>query len=382
MPMPSGKISYLNRLYSRMKMRSVNYGQTVSGSSPPSVFIGRWNYPKVFVGPLIPPMHGDTAVMDLPESWVTRNRGDVMDFRFSLIRGKQAVRVDEINKTVETLQQVALAKKSLDINAEFSKKPRGSFFNEDVQPFGPSAPLKSMEISNAKLEPHMEKAYYDTDLLSRDAVLGLYSKNLPVSTIQKAFSVGAFGVKTNRKLVPTRWSITAVDSVLSSDMLDEIRSYPALDVYHVYEYSAMNTRFLILLMPTQWQYEMIEAFIRVLGTEEVVFGDWESYHGKKEYASIGGCYYSGRLAITEKLQSMKKQAGAIVFRESYPGYIPLGVWLVRECMRSALNMKPQQFNDMQSAMKHISTKLQLPVARFRAVSALLKQRQSTLRQFT
>jgi len=377
--MPSGKISYLNRLYSRMKFRDSTYKQSISGSSPPSVFIGRWNYPKVFVGPLIPPMHGDTMIMDLPESWVTRNRDDVMDFRFSLIRGKEAVRVDEFNRTVEMLQQVALAKKSLDINAEFAKKPRGSFFNEDVQPFGPSAPLKSIEISNEKLEPHLEKAYYDTDLLSKEAVITLYDKSLPISTIQKAFSVGAFGV--NRKLVPTRWSITAVDSTLAATLLDEVRSYPLIDAYQVYEYSSMNTHFLILLMPVQWQYEMIEAFIRVLGDEQVIFSDWEPYAGKKEYASIGGCYYSGRLAIAEKLQSMKRQAGAIVFRESYPGYIPLGVWLVRECMRSALDGRPLEFSDFRTAMSYISTKLQLPITRFKSVSALLKQRQSTLKRF-
>jgi len=377
--MPMGKIAYLNRLYSRMKFRSVDLKEKISGSSPPSVFVGRFGYPKVFVGPLVPPVHGDTMIMDFPESWLAKSRNDIIDFRFSLVRGKQSVNVREMNKTTELLRQIALAKKSLDINAEFTKKPRGTFFREDIQPFGPSAPIKSIEVSNEKLEPRLEKAHYDTDLLARDAIVDLYSHDLPVSTLQKAFSVGAFGLEVNRKLVPTRWSITAVDSTLSSHLLDEIRSYPVLDTYQVYEYNAMNTHFLILLLPTPWQYEMLEAFIKVLGNEELVFSDYELYKGRADYASIGGCYYSGRLAIVEKLRAMKKQAGAIVFRESYPGYIPLGVWLVRECMRAALDGKPREFADMKTAMSFISSKLQLPITRFRAASRLIKQ--SNLRQF-
>ena len=364
-----------------MKMRSVEYGQKISGSSPPSVFVGRYGYPKVFVGPLVPPVQGDTAIMDLPEEWLATNKkaDDIVDFRFTLVRGKQVVNVRAINKTTEILQQIALAKKSLDINAEFAKKPRGFFFHEDVQPFGPSATIKSIEISNEKLHPQLEKAYYDTDLLAKNAVIELYNRNLPVSTIQKALSVGAFGMEANRKLVPTRWSITAVDSMLSLNLLDEIRSYPILDTYQLYEFKAMNTHFLILFMPTAWQYEMLEAFIRVLGTEELIFSDYELYKGRKDYASIGGCYYSGKMAIAEKLHEMKRQAGAIVFRESYPGYIPLGVWLVRECMRTALNGRPMEFSDMQSAMRYISSRLQLPIARFRRTSTLMKQ--SSLRQF-
>ena len=36
----------------------------LAGSSPPGVFIGRYGYPKVEVGPLVPPEFGDTSAMD------------------------------------------------------------------------------------------------------------------------------------------------------------------------------------------------------------------------------------------------------------------------------------------------------------------------------
>ena len=37
---------------------------SISGSSPPSVFVGSYGYPKVWVGPMVPPIHGDTTVLD------------------------------------------------------------------------------------------------------------------------------------------------------------------------------------------------------------------------------------------------------------------------------------------------------------------------------
>ncbi|MBI1978504.1 MAG: hypothetical protein HYS62_00390 [Candidatus Aenigmarchaeota archaeon] len=374
--MIKGKAVYLNRLYSRMKFKTMNIGENISGASPPGVFVGRFGYPKVSVGPLIPPQHGDTKIMDTPEEWFEKSKqvSDIIDFRFSLIRGKRAIKIQDVqNKTVRTLQEIALAKNSMEIEAEFTKKPRGVFFNEDVQPFGPSAPLKEMKINNTKMEPHMEKVYYDTDLKAKDAIVDLYDKGVVVSAIQKALSIGAFGLEKNRKLVPTRWSITTADDTLGLHFLTNVRNYPLIENYQVYEYTRMNNTFFILLMPTYWQYEFLEAFIRVLGNEEVLFSDWEPNTGKKEYASIGGCFYSTRLGILEFLDKHKTQAGALVFRESYPNYTPLGVWLVRECTRSAMSKRPKEFDDMRSALNYISGKLWLPFSRYKNQSVLLKQ---------
>ncbi|MEM5810740.1 MAG: Nre family DNA repair protein [Candidatus Aenigmatarchaeota archaeon] len=375
--MIKGKAVYLNRFYSKMKFKSVEIGESISGASPPAIFVGRHNYPRVFVGPLIPPQHGDTQIMDLPEQWIINGKTveDVVNFRLCLVRGKETLNVKDVySKPVQTLQELALAKKSLEVDAEFKKKPRGGFFHEDVPPFGPSAPLKEIKLAeNPKWNLQLEKAYYDTDLKARDAMIELYEKGLFVSSIQKALSVGAFGLEKNRKLVPTRWSITAVDDTISLYLLEKMKTYPKLDHYQVYEINTFNNRFVILLMPTEWRYEFLEAFIHVLGKEEVLFSDFEFYQGRKDYASIGGCYYSTRLAIMEKLEEMKMQAGAIVFRESYPGYIPTGVWLVRECVREALRKIPAIFFDMNSALSYISSRLWLPISRYKQQSILLGQ---------
>src|ERR1700746_1858514 len=44
----------------------------IDGSSPPGVFVGRLGYPKVSIGPMVPPVFGDTTVMDTPEDWLGR----------------------------------------------------------------------------------------------------------------------------------------------------------------------------------------------------------------------------------------------------------------------------------------------------------------------
>ena len=340
--------------------------------------MGKFGYPKVFVGPLVTEQKGDTIEMDTPEAWMTKSKMEIVSFRLQLARGMKLVGVTDIgHKTVEQMRDIALAAKTINANVEFEKQPRGYTFNEDHQPFGPSAPLKSMEISNVRFEHSMEKAYYDTDLKAKDVIVGLYDKGLLVSQIQKALSIGSFGVK--RKLVPTRWSITAVDDMLGKNLLDSVRSYPVLDRYLVYEHGALHNYFAILLTPTQWQYEFLEMFIGIMGQREMLFSDWEPFGGRTKYAEMGGCYYAVRLTVAEKLEELKRQSGTIVFRESYPDYTPLGVWLCRQSARTAFQSRPREFSDMASALAYIQAKLRAPFWKYRKQSVLL--RQSTVASF-
>lgn len=363
--MYKGKASYLNRLYSKMSFKSVEYSEKLSGSSPPSVFIGRFGYPRVAVGPLLTVEQGDSSILDLPEEWLPSNKtaADIVDFRMQLIRGKQSVNIrepDKSRKIVTTLQEIALAKNSLDVSAEFKKKPKGLFFHEEVQPFGPSATLKELSLGNSKFNPQLEKAHYDTDLKAKDAVIQLYNKGVVFSSIQKAFSTGAFGLEKNRKLVPTRWSISAVDSALSSHLLGEIKTYEPIEQFRVYESTTLNNRFVVILMPTMWRYEWIEAFFpSIVGDKLEIFGDYERFERKTEYSPVGGCYYSARLAVAENLKEEKKQAGVIILREAYPGYIPLGVFNVRENVRQAMRLGYEQFDTFGDAINYASSRLKV-----------------------
>ncbi|MBI4173475.1 MAG: hypothetical protein HY519_02030 [Candidatus Aenigmarchaeota archaeon] len=366
---------YLRRLTRKAgRMRSVAVGQTLDGTSPPSVFIGRAGYPKVLAGPLLTPQHGDTTNLDAPERWLSaRKIADIVGFRLNLVRGKQLLDIhDTDSKYVSQLQDIALSRASPDTDAQFEKAPRGVTFNMDHSPFGPSGQIKELAVGNAKWDHELERAYHDTDLLAAEAVPELHRQNVAFSKIQKAFSAGTMGLGKNRKLVPTRWSITAVDSILADRLLDKVKEYAPIDSFQVYRYRALKNSFTVLLTPTHWQYEWMEAFIHVMGREEVIFSDSEPYHGKKSYSSVGGCYYSVKFAALEALARMKKQAGVLVFREAYQGYVPTGVWLCREETRQALQQQPEQFNDKEAALDSIAGQLALPLQQFQASARLLR----------
>lgn len=386
--MIKGKAAYLKRLTSKIQIPSVDVGRELDGSTPPSVFIGSWNYPKVYAGPMISPIQGDTAIMDTPECWIDNNKTqeDIIGYRLNLVRGKLTNKVTDLdNSFVEKLQEISMASTSINSEAEFGSKPRGLSFNEEHAPHGPSALIEKFDIESVKWDRELEKAFYDSDLKAADAVMHLHHQDVPFSSIQKAFSVGTMGIDKNRKMVPTRWSITACDSTIGDRLLREVRNYDMIETHRVYEYNSLNNYYAVLLLPQEWQFEWMEAFLHVLGREELIFSDYENNGGKKEYSRVGGCYYTSKMAVLEELASKKKQSAAIILREAYHGYIPLGVFNVRENIRNAMNEPYKEFEDMKTALAYINSKLKLPLEKFIKNSDLLKEllqsRQTTLDSF-
>jgi hypothetical protein len=383
--MIKGKASYLKRLTSKIKMPSVDIGRELEGSTPPSVFIGSWNYPKVYAGPMITPMHGDTSIMDTPEAWIPdqKTQEDIIGYRLNLVRGKQTVKITDLdNVFVEKLQEISLACNSIDSEAEFGSKPYGMSFNEQHAPHGPSALIEKFDINSVKWDRELEKAFYDNDLKAADAVMHLHQKEVPFSSMQKAFSMGTMGIDDNRKLVPTRWSITACDSTIGNRLLREVKNFEVIDTHRVYEFSSLNNYYAILLLPQEWMFEWMEAFLHVLGKEELIFSDYEHNSAKKGYSRVGGCYYTSKMAVLEALAREKKQSAAIILREAYQGYIPLGVFNVRENIRSAMNEPYREFEDMKTSLDYIASNLKLPLDKFVKQSDLLRElltsRQTTL----
>ena len=385
-----GKGAYLRQLTAAtMPMKSVAVGKELEGSSPPSVFVGSWNYPDVYAGPMVTPVHGDTAVMDMPESWIPANRTqeEIIGYRLNLVRGKQRVHASDLtNRFVEKLQEISLSASSIESEVSFTDTPTGQSFSEEHTPFGPSAPVERFEIQGGKWDRDLEKVFYDTDLRAADAVIDLHRNGLPFSSIQKAFSVGTMGQERGRHLVPTRWSITACDTLIGDRLLFQVKKNPVIDSWRVHEFSSLHNNYAVILMPTGWQYEWSEAFLRVLGNEELVFSDHEGNRKKTEYSSLGGCYYSCKMAVLEALAREGKQAGAIILREALKGYVPMGVFNVRENVRNAMQQPASEFEDIRAALSHISEKFILPVQRFidegELLSMMIRERQCTLKEFT
>jgi len=88
---------------------------SLSGSSPPSVFVGSYNYPKVNVGPMVPPIHGDTGILDAPERWIGKSLEEIVNYRLNLVRGIQKVPVnDPTGRYIENLQELAMSEEATD----------------------------------------------------------------------------------------------------------------------------------------------------------------------------------------------------------------------------------------------------------------------------
>jgi len=356
--------------------------ENVDGASPPSVFVGRIGYPYVYAGPMVPPVHEDTSFYDLPELWFGRAIDEIVGFRSMLVRGKHRVHVrrfEEAGKIMDMTRELALAVTPTDVELGLTRKPRGVLvLDDEVQPFGPSAPIRELRVGNAKWDHQIEKAFLDTDLKAADAVLEVYGKGTLVTKIQRAFSVGAFGVKANRRLVPTRWSITAVDSILSKDLMEKIKTFPEINEYRIYESTYLENQFEVLMLPDSWSYEAIEAWYpgtvwNPKGRWIVMFGDNEGFDGRTTYADIGGCYYAARLAVCELLMKEHRQARVIVLREARPGYImPVGVWQVRENVRNAMRQTPLKYNTLEEALTQIQSQFRIPINQWINKSTFIK----------
>ncbi|NOZ76160.1 MAG: hypothetical protein GXO65_00460 [Euryarchaeota archaeon] len=356
----------------------------LDGSSPPGVFVGRIGYPRVAVGPLIPPEHGDTSLLDSPEDWVGRSLEEIVSFRSQLVRGKHLVDVHNVEgggKLVDLTRELAMCTSPADVEARFARKPAGTIALDDhVQPHGPSAPLKELDASSLKMDRKIEKAYYDTDLKAGEAVVHLYDRGTPVSKIQRAFSVGAFGIEDNRRFVPTRWSITAVDDTISKTLVEGIKANPLINEYRVYESWNLDNRFLVIMVPAAWSYELVEAWYPGTtwnpdGKEVAIFSSHEGYHGRSEYAEIGGCYYAARLAVSDHLRKEGRQATVVILREAHPGYImPVGVWNVRENVREALKGAPRKFDSLKETLGYVRTRLDIHLDWWLHTSHILRDR--------
>lgn len=373
----------LLKFYSFINVKKMVDADQVTGSSPPGVFVGRFGYPYVYAGPLVPPVLGDTSILDAPEEWVGKTVDEIVDFRTKLVRGKFRVNVKKLDTTDRFIQdtlELALSNSSVDTEVVFKKRPSGRILlDEEVQPMGPSAILKDMKVGNVKVDRHIEKAYNDWDLKAEQALVGIHAREVPVSKIQRAFSLGAFGLKKDRRIVPTRWSITAVDSIVSRRLIeDRIKGKNPINDYRVHEFSYLGNRFVVILSPSSWNYEWIEAWYPGTAwnpeSQDIAMGgDWEAYRGRTTYASIGGCYYAVRLAVAESLASQGKQAGVVALREIHPSFVtPLGVWINRECIREALRKDGRRFNTLQEALAYVNSMFSIGIREWISASRHLR----------
>ncbi|MHA1775637.1 MAG: Nre family DNA repair protein [Promethearchaeota archaeon] len=387
--------------------------QDIFGASPPAVFVGHVGYPYVNIGPLIPignfSAQKDTRYLDSPESWFGKDINEIIAFRSGLVRSNFKMNIKynlplmelekELPRTnlklLKATQELTLASNSVDTEAKLNRVRVGMLYGTHSPPQGPSGRAEKIEIvDNVKVLKPVDKAVSDTDLKAADAIEEyLYrAEDLSITSIQRIFSAGLLGVKQNRRLVPTRWSITAVDDIIGKYLKTKLQHFPSIDKYYSFFGEYLDNKFVIIFMPGPWAYEMNECWNQssiwnqkvegilppVQTTKPVIVTDYEFEKGRTKYAgNVTGAYYAARKEIEEFLYNSRRQARVIVFREVSGGYIvPLGVWVIRETVKQALaqrwkgpNVKIHETLD--SALSRVASKLSIPLEYWTHSSQLL-----------
>ena len=364
-----------------------------NGPSPPSVFLGSADYPFLRAGPLVPFLPSvedmaDPAILDDPSRWLDSSINDLVTYRFSLLRGKARVRVSDArnpDRTLSSVQELALAGTPTETELQLTKKPQARIYVlPRSAPHGPSGSIEKMTLTeNTSVPRPVEKITSDRDIGAQEGIFSLYQKGVSQQQITRVFSVGQLGVFKNRRLVPTEWSITAVDDILGKSILDRVRDYPQLGEFRVYGAEALGNKVQVLLMPTAWMYEALEGWLT--GATPHVYSDHEFHIGRRDYPSnIAGAYHAVKLPILEFLEHERRQAGAIAFLEVDLDWVPLGVWRFRELARRALSGKPTIQSSLEASLSVVGNRLKIPLRSWLVPSKLVNhyKRQLPLDQFT
>lgn len=311
----------------------------------PSVFVGAHGYPKVAGGPLL------IGESDNPEVWVEKayTIEDIVGVRSRTIRGNTA----GASRGADAMQEIALSAIPLDVEVAFTRPVAFDLrFDGTIAPVGLSGEMRKIDVlDNAKTPRPVERAVSDTDLLATDAVWDLYRDGVGVHQVSQLLSAGLLGRK--RKVVPTRWSITATDDMLGKAGRAAIARNSPLEEYLVFSATLHGNTIVCILSPGDFRYEMVEhwqAGSMWGGQTGAVTTDGEKRKGKSGYSPIAGAYYSARLAVLDYLRMTGKTARAIVIRSVAGSYwAPLGTWVIREAARRAMAQPPMAFEDLAGA---------------------------------
>jgi hypothetical protein len=275
-------------------------GKRMEGLSPPEVFVGRQGYPMVRAGPMLP------ASETVTQPSLGMDVGEIIALRSSLVRSEARMEVKEASipgRLLESCQQMAMSSAPVGAEVAFFKPPKGKLqFDGVLSPSGPSGEMKEMEITTNPLVPRkVDQIVADNDVLAADAVGELYSSGIDMGHISRLLSLGLLGKR--RKLVPTRWSITASDDMAGKALKDKVVDKPLISDFQLYSGEDLGNHFEILLLPRAYSFELIELWMSgsLWAPEGWIGSDSEGLRDRKEYSSLAGGYYAARLAVLEHL---------------------------------------------------------------------------------
>lgn len=375
--------------------------QEMFGPTPPHVFVGHNFYPNVYWGPLV----SSQIVEDDPSEMYGQTLERIIESRASMVRGMKKGGVKQGGRMLDEAQQAVMSIKPVDAEARFSKPPVFSLELDNVaHPVGASAPIEKFKVADNPVVPKRVDELHEEGNLASDALRELLMEGFDVHYLSKLLTAGILGKHESRKLVPTKWAITATDDTAGKRFMESVRDCREIEEARVYSNTYLDNHFEILLLPGNWEYEQFEtALTREIEelhrkkkdrtsldySSALPWQDWklnmsqinmsgehEGFGGRSDYADRqGGGYYAARFAVAESLFRMKRQARAIVFREIGTAYdVPVGVWEVRENVRHAFLNEPEKFGSKEDALAFLSGRLAVPVKEYMKRSKILLQR--------
>jgi hypothetical protein len=371
---------------------------TVVGSVSPSIFVGRSNYPTVSTGILSPVGHEDDAAsFETSGAWYDAGLGieDVFQRRTSLLNSNRSVRdvgVDDAwDGFLGTQREVAIADRPVGVEIGLSGRPDLDFGVDDVAtPTGPRASARSADLTeNPHVPQPVKKTLEDDDWNAQGAMTYLYRRDFDVYDINTILSAGALGQSEQRRLVPTRWSITAVDDTVGQYLRGTVRGAPSVDSVQVFHETYIGNAFWVILAPGQWEFELVE--LKAPGSiwnprpEQgvAVSSDYEGYEGRTGYVEeTAGAYYAARLAVLEHLSAIGRQAKVLVLRHVSDDYWgPVGVWQIRETVRDATAGEHGEAETFRGAVTEVTDHLPVSLGALRRKSEMVAGLQANLTDF-
>ena len=386
-------------------------GDALFGSTAPEIFVGRSGYPNVSTG-LLSPVDRDATAAGYATSgdWYSEGLGieDVLQRRTGMLNSTRQTPVDAVQTGgrrgrdtgsaydvwegfVGVQREVAIADHPVDVEVGLDGKPDLDVSFDDVgTPTGPRVTATGADLTeNPHVPKSVEKTLADDDWQAQGAMTYLYRRGFDVYDINTILSAGALGEGANRRLVPTRWSITAVDDTVGKFLRGGLRNATSVDKTEVYYNEYLGNRFWVVLAPGNWEFELVEfkAPGSVWNPDPDrgmwIAADCEGYEGRSAYVDeTAGAYYAARLGVLEHLDERDRQASVLVCRHVTPDYWgPTGVWQVRETVRNAFAGESGTAQSFGAALRELAPQLPVSLARLRRKSSMAAGVQSSLAEF-
>jgi hypothetical protein len=382
----------------RERFEETVQGDSMFGSVSPSIFVGRSNYPNVSAG-ILSPVGNEEQAAQFATSGAWYDEGvslsDVFRRRTSLLNSSRAAPVD-VHDTwdgfVGVGREVAIADRPVQVEIGLADDPRLDFDVDDVAtPTGPRATAQSASLGeNPHVPRPVKKTLEDDDWRAEGAINYLYRRGFDVYDVNTILSAGALGRSEDRRLVPTRWSITAVDDTVGQYLRGRVRDNPGVDTVQVYRNEFVGNAYWIVLAPGNWEFELVE--MKAPGSVwnpdpeagTWLASDYENYEGRTGYVDeTAGAYHAARLAVLEHLDDVGRQASCLVLRHVSDDYWgPAGVWQVREAVRHAFDGHRGEAETFDDAVRGVADHLPVSLAALRRKSTMVAGRQSRLADFS